>query len=155
MWLDRVSKELIFNLERKLLEILDAMFVYRSTRIPFSHTNYFRVRISLQLFEYDLHWLRKIKSSDWRSPPASRVLFLFFYTFRAMDVFTDAGIRSHGLHFINLGDTSSPVVDPLGISGPLPRARMRDSIQDSRRAACFAYVTSSILLGNSRHAGTS
>lgn len=86
--------------------------------------------------------------------PARIGNFVFFCTLRAIDVFTDAGIHSHGLHFINLGRYIEPVVDPPWYLGSA--AAHADAGFDPRfAAACFAYVTSSILLSISRHAGTS
>ncbi|KAL0105885.1 hypothetical protein PUN28_015955 [Cardiocondyla obscurior] len=99
---------------------------------------------------------KKRKSNLPNGEESTRIAnFILFCTLRAIDVFTDTSIRSRSLHFINLdGGYIEPVVYPPGISIPLPRAA--DAGSDPRSAtACFAYVTSSILLGINRHAGTS
>jgi len=91
-------KSLFFILSTNFRNFISMVFVYRNMWIPFSHT-------SIYCYDYlntvYIHWFRKLESFDCRSPPASRISFLFC-TLRTIDVFTDAGIRLRGLHFINL-----------------------------------------------------
>lgn len=117
---------------------------------------YFRIR-DISIYIYCYNYLNKVYIDFEKSNLpieeariANRVPF-FFCTLRPIDVFTDAGIRSHSLHFINLDGISNPLY-----IRPDPVTAHADAGFGPRfAAACFAYVTSSILLGIRRHAGTS
>lgn len=83
------------------------VFAHQNTWIPTRDT-------SAYIYCYNYIWIRFIlisRNQNFRlEKPASRIAFLFFfYTLRTIDVFTDAGIGSHSLHFINLGGISSPL----------------------------------------------
>lgn len=94
---------------------------------------------------------RGIKSLGRRNRP----VFRSFCTLGTIDVFASIGVRSRTIYTSSISGAISSLFENCCISMPRCNARADAGFDPRIVAACFAYVTSSILLGIRRYAGAS